>query len=63
MAWLNPTMWAQLFLENGDHLRFELDTIIANLTEYRDAIADHDEARLTQLLDDGRRRKEAVDGK
>ena len=63
VAWLNPTMWAQLFLENGDHLRFELDMIIAHLTEYRDAIADHDEARLTQLLDDGRRRKEAVDGK
>jgi prephenate dehydrogenase len=63
VAWLNPDMWADLFLENGDNLICELDTIIKALCEYRTAIAQGDRARLRTLLDDGRRQKEAVDGK
>ena len=62
VAWLNPTMWAELFLENGDFLTSELDTIIHHLTEYRQAIAEGDRERLVSLLDEGRRRKEEVDG-
>ena len=62
VAWLNPTMWAELFLENGDFLTSELDTIIQHLTEYRQAIAEGDRERLVSLLDEGRRRKEEVDG-
>ncbi|MCI9449997.1 MAG: prephenate dehydrogenase/arogenate dehydrogenase family protein [Clostridiales bacterium] len=62
VAWLNPTMWSELFLENREPLLFELDTVIENLTMYRDAIADEDSERLWKLLDDGRRRKEEVDG-
>ena len=62
VAWLNPTMWAELFLENGDFLTSELDTIIHHLTEYRQAIAEGDRERLVALLDEGRRRKEEVDG-
>jgi len=63
VAWLNPDMWAELFLENGDNLVHELDTIIASLTEYRNAITANDKAALRKLLDDGRKRKEEVDGK
>ncbi len=62
VAWLNAPMWAELFLENKDHTLFELDTFINNLTKYRDAIANDDEAMLIQLLEEGKQRKEEVDG-
>ena len=63
VAWLNPAMWAELFLENKDFLLSELDTFIASLQQYRDAMAADDLAALTALLDEGRRRKEEVDGR
>ena len=62
VAWLNPEMWAELFLENGDNLVFELDTLIANLMKYRDAIVNNERRELVALLDDGRRKKEKLDG-
>ena len=62
VAWLNPQMWAELFLENGDFLLEELDTYIENLTKYRDAISGGDSERLIALLEEGKRRKEEVDG-
>ena len=31
VAWLNPAMWAELFLDNGDYLLKELDTLTKNL--------------------------------
>ena len=63
VAWLNPDMWAELFLDNRDNLINELDILIDNLNEYRDALDKSDRARLHQLLDDGRRIKEEVDGR
>lgn len=63
VAWLNPKMWAELFLENQDKLLFELDTILRSLQAYRDALAASDTERLTALLDEGRKCKEEVDGK
>jgi len=62
VAWLNPDMWTELFLENRDPLLFELNTVIANLTDYKNAIADGDAQKLRELLEEGRRRKEEVDG-
>ena len=62
VAWLNPDMWAELFLENKENLLFELNTIIENLTEYKTAMEQDDFSTLRQLLDDGRRIKEEVDG-
>ena len=56
-------MWAELFLENRENLLFELETLIDDLTKYKDAIEHNDFATLRQLLDDGRRIKEEVDGK
>mgnify|MGYP002870156485 CR=1 FL=1 len=58
VAWLNPQMWAELFMDNKDYLIEELDTIIDNLTEYKKAMESGDRERLTQLLADGRDRKE-----
>ena len=62
VAWLNPQMWAELFLENKDHVLNELDFYIRSLEQYRDAVADNDRDTLISLLDEGKRRKEEVDG-
>ena len=62
VAWLNPQMWAELFMENKEFVKSELEFYIASLMEYRDAIEDDDLDRLIQLLDEGKRRKEQVDG-
>ena len=62
VAWLNPGMWTELFLENRENLLFELDQYIRSLTEYRDALQERDGQRLYRLLDEGKRRKEEVDG-
>ena len=62
VAWLNPDMWAELFLENKENMLFELDTIIENLTAYKTAIQEENFPALRQLLEDGRRIKEEVDG-
>ena len=62
VAWLNAQMWAELFLYNKDHLIEELDFYIHSLQQYRDALASEDMTTLTELLEEGKRRKEEVDG-
>lgn len=63
VAWLNPQMWAELFLENKDFLIKELDVFTASLMEYRKAMAEDNLPELVRLLDEGRRLKEEVDGR
>ena len=62
VAWLNPQMWAELFLENRDFVLEELDFYIHSLNAYRDAIDQGDVSTLVSLLEEGKRRKEEVDG-
>lgn len=62
VAWLNPQMWAELFLENRDNVLFELDYYIDSLKQYQQAIRDKDMEKLVRLLDEGKKRKEEVDG-
>ena len=62
VAWLNPQMWAELFLENRDNVLYELDYYIDSLKQYQQAIRDHDMDKLVKLLDEGKKRKEEVDG-
>lgn len=62
VAWLNPQMWAELFLSNKDNILEELNFYIHSLTEYKNAIEAGDEETLIRILDEGRRRKEEVDG-
>ena len=62
VAWLAPRMWAELFLENKDYLMAELGTLMENLRRYQEAMERNDLPGLVQLLDEGRRRKEEVDG-
>ena len=62
VAWLNPQMWAELFLENRENVLFELDYYIDSLKQYQQAIRDNDMDALVRLLDEGKKRKEEVDG-
>lgn len=62
VAWLNPQMWAELFLENKENVLFELDYYIKSLKAYRDSIASEDMNSLIALLEEGKKRKEEVDG-
>ena len=61
VAWLNPDMWTSLILENKDNVLEEMDVLLKNLQDYRDAIAAEDDSTLRQLLEDGKRIKEEVD--
>lgn len=61
VAKLNPQMWAELFLENRDHLLQELDTCLQALSQYRHAIAEKDAEELIRLLAEGVQAKEAAD--
>lgn len=63
VAYLNETMWAELFMYNKEALLGELDILIGSLDEYRQAIAEGDTERLKQLLKDGRERKELLEEK
>ena len=63
VAWLNPEMWTQLFFDNRENLMSEIDTLIAHMKEYRDALEAGDRETMKRLLEEGRRRKEEVDGK
>ncbi len=62
VAWLNPRMWAELFLENRENALFELDFYIRSLQQYQEAIRNSDMDTLVKLLDEGKKRKEEVDG-
>ena len=62
VAWLNPQMWAELFLENKENVLFELDFYIQSLSAYKQAIEANDMQTLVALLDEGKKRKEEVDG-
>ena len=63
VAWLNPTMWAELFLENSDYLLQELDIFLGSMQRYKAALEAGDREELIRLLEEGKRRKEEVDGR
>lgn len=62
VAWLNPQMWAELFLENKTNLLQELDVFIESMTAYKEAIEANDKTKLIELLAEGKRCKQEVDG-
>jgi len=61
VAWLNETMWTELFMENREHLLHELDVFLSSLAEYKDALQSADSDKMKALLYDGKRLKEEVD--
>ena len=50
-------------IENKDNIINELDHFLATLHEARDAIDSEDYEGLKQILEEGRHRKEEIDGK
>ena len=62
VAWLNPQMWAELCMENRENMLFELNAYIESLQAYKKALQSKDMDALTALLEEGRKRKEEVDG-
>ncbi|MFA5672540.1 MAG: prephenate dehydrogenase/arogenate dehydrogenase family protein [Synergistaceae bacterium] len=62
VAWLDPGMWADLFINNKDNLLRELDFLISSLSKYRDALDEEDFPALRDLLLEGKKAKEEVDG-
>lgn len=60
VAKLNPDMWTELFMENGDNLCFEIDNIIAELQKYSEAIKTRDKTKLRALLEEGSKIKESI---
>ena len=62
VAWLQPQMWAQLCMENRENMLYELDTYINSLKAYRTALQEEDNETLIALFEEGRKRKEEVDG-
>ena len=61
VAKLNPNMWTELFLENKDYLTEEIDTIVAHLLEYKQAISTNNYDSLYTLLAKGSEIKEGLD--
>jgi prephenate dehydrogenase len=49
-------------MENRGNMLQELDTYIENLRAYRDALETRDTQTLISLFEEGRSRKEEVDG-
>ena len=60
VALLDPEMWSELFLLNGDILAGEIDELVENVSALRDAIRAGDGQALRALLKDGSDRKKRL---
>ncbi len=61
VAYLNEDMWTELFLDNKNFLKEEIDYLISELKKYSVALENDDEKTLKALLKDGKDRKELID--
>ena len=62
VAWLNAPMWAELCMDNRENTIRELEIYLENLSKYLTVLKDRDMEGLTALLEEGKIRKEEVDG-
>lgn len=58
IATMNEKMWTDLFMQNREHLLYELDTLISNLSKYSDALKRSDADTMKALIAEGRELKE-----
>ncbi|MCD7890551.1 MAG: prephenate dehydrogenase [Ruminococcus sp.] len=58
IATMNESMWTDLFMQNKENLKFELDTLIKNLTRYSEALENSDADAMKELIREGRLLKE-----
>lgn len=60
VARLAEDMWTELFFDNREALLPEVEGLVERLTQYRDALRDHDRETMRTLLRDGREIKEQL---
>jgi len=60
IASADPELWKQILLDNQHHVLKSLDKFGKVLAEFRAALADEDEQKLTRLLTAGRQRRDAL---
>ena len=58
VASVDENLWSQLFLSNKDNLLYEIDILIRNLQDYKEAVARNDQSRLSGIIKTGRILKE-----
>ncbi len=58
VASVDENLWSQLFLSNKDNLLYEIDILIRNLQDYKEAVARNDQSRLSSIIKTGRILKE-----
>lgn len=61
VAYLDAEMWTELFMENRDNLKHELEMLIEELSGYAKALEDNDREEMLRLLNEGRERKIEVE--
>lgn len=60
VANINETLWAELFIDNSEALSKELDTLIFNINQIKDAVKEKDAETLRELLKKSRLIKERL---
>ncbi|MEE0928787.1 MAG: prephenate dehydrogenase/arogenate dehydrogenase family protein [Acutalibacteraceae bacterium] len=58
VASVDENLWTQLFMANKDNLLYEIDILIRNLEDYKEAVARNDTSRLSGIIKTGRILKE-----
>lgn len=61
VARMNADMWAELVLDNSDYVVEELDIIINNLNEFKNAIASKNGKKVKELFEEGNNKKISID--
>ena len=57
VARLSPDMWAELTVDNKDFLVKEINELINNLQDYKEALQNGDKEKMKELLSDGNQKK------
>ena len=58
VASVDENLWSQLFLQNKENLLYEIDILIRNLQDYKEAVTRDDSSRLSGIIKTGRILKE-----
>lgn len=58
IATMNEKMWTDLFMQNKEHLIYELELLIENLNKYNEALKKSDSDEMLHLIAEGRQLKE-----
>ena len=60
LAKSNADMWVPILSQNRDNVLQVIDTYIEKMKDFRDAIADYDEARIRELIDNANKIKRII---